>query len=91
MIIDPFQRLRELVNRNFPNGDPTKIAIHIGDPKGNPHPAADKYFRENVALNTYHPLATLPDLKEAIRYYSKKLPGQIKTITAKHSFGGYVF
>ena len=87
MNLDPFFRLRKLIEDRFPEGDPTKIALHIGDPKGQPRQEIYRAIINKLDLSCYHPPQTLPELKNSIIYYNKAVHGvELKEnqITAVH-------
>ena len=58
MIADPFQRLNALTTKNFPNGVNNPIALHVGNPSGEPNPSTADYLRATLDLSKYHPPST---------------------------------
>jgi len=73
---DPFQRLNELIAKRFPDGVPNIThPMHLGNPKGPTNTKVRDYLVKHLDLDQYHPLATLPELKDAVINYNKTVHG----------------
>jgi N-succinyldiaminopimelate aminotransferase len=75
MIVDPFERLNALIEKNY-SGDPKKlIPLHIGDPKGDANLDVLEFLRGRTDFNAYPPLKTSPGLADSIRFYNEEVHG----------------
>ena len=73
---DPFQRLNELIAARFPNGTPEiRYELHIGNPKGPTNTKVRDFLIGHLDLDKYHPLQTLPELKDAVMAYNSSVHG----------------
>lgn len=73
---DPFQRLNARLLEVF-SGVALEVthALHIGNPKGPTNQRVRNHLVQHLDLDQYHPLATLPELKDAIINYNQRVHG----------------